>query len=154
MFFLFNNKTSFQFSQKFNNVDQFLNNDETIIYDLTKSNFTQYLKNNNQIESSTFSFKVFIIDNYILFNNLITNKITSYEIQKKNEIFNDDKSFEIIYQYKQIPKEKIPPMLDSDYQQIFYYDFQTFKIKENIFIIFEKNKLNQTIKQYLISLIN
>jgi hypothetical protein len=134
------------FYQIFNNTHKYDANDSSEIYDLKSTNFIiideKYFLSNIKV-------KISILDNFISFNNLNTNKtyLFSYittlidNIHNKT-IFKND--------YTKINEHIFPNLIDNNYDNIFIINFKVYKINDNLFLINEICNDNIT-KQYFIS---
>lgn len=147
MIFLFNkHSNNHKFYQAFYNADKYVTNDESVIYDLTKSNFDELdVKNIHN-----YNFKILTIDNLISYKNLDNNQTNQFLFLIN--VIDSDKN-KLIFEniYNKIESNEFPIFIDSDYDNIYYVNFKISQINTNLFLINEKNMNTQITKKYILS---
>lgn len=147
MIFLLNKHSdNHKFYQAFYNTDKHVTNDESIVYDLTKSKFNELDVKNIY----NYNFKISVIDNLISYKNLDNNQINQFSFLIN--IINSDEN-KLIFEniYNKIESNEFPIFIDSDYDNIYHVNFKISQINTNLFLINEKNINTQTTKKYILS---
>ena len=147
MIFLFNKSSNnHKFYQAFYNADKYVTNDESVIYDLTKSNFDKLdVKNIHN-----YNFKISTIDNLISYKNF-DNDQTNQFLFLINVIDSDKNKLIFENIYNKIESNEFPNFINSDYDNIYYVNFKISQINKDLFLINEKNINTQITKKYILS---
>jgi hypothetical protein len=154
MFWLYNTEPIISFYQVFFSNNKVYSDDNNIIYNFDYLEDSEYFESNTKnIKNFNLKFKIKILDNLISYTNMTNNETFVFSNQMKFINPNDnDYAIPIFkHSYKKVNTNKMPNLIESNYNMLCELDFLIYDINKNIQIVVETNLLNNTVKKYFIT---
>ena len=155
MLWLFNNENYFELKQIFINNNIVLDIDDNKIFSfdsLTESDFKIKI-DLDKYEKIYIDYDIRIIDEFISYIDLKTNKINVYSF-KMNFIEPLDNNYNLPifnFIYKKVNKNKMPNLIESSYDLNIQLNFLIYKISDKIQFVVETNKKTNCEKKYFVT---
>ncbi len=154
MLWLFNTEPITNFYQVFFSNKQVYSDDDNIIYDFNYSSESEIFNvNTDNFKNLKLKFKIKMFDDLISYTDMLNDKTHVFSNQFKfiNPIDNYLKLPVFQYSYKKVNINKMPNLIESNYNLALELDFIIYEINKNLQFIVEINTINNTVKKYFIT---